>query len=277
MATKNIVPRADGEGNIGTQLKNWFKGWFKNLFVSGNITDGTNSTTVASIKDAVDRKHTHANKTELDLITDGDHDVRTDNPHNVTASQVGTYAQSEIDNLLDNKVDKSGSLTDIATRNHSDLQNKNAETDVKHVTDAQKDALDNANSPSASNYFLVKSDIYEDYNKSEGISSTTATTWQTKLSISLPSSGTWIVEYYCEITNNTLNNAVEIRLRDLTNSTNLCNHYLYVAGSADEWRNSYGFEVITVSDGTSISLQYRAQIGGTASIRRARIQYRKIL
>jgi hypothetical protein len=28
MATKNIVPRAHEEGNIGTSLKNWLKGWF---------------------------------------------------------------------------------------------------------------------------------------------------------------------------------------------------------------------------------------------------------
>jgi len=34
-------------------------------------------------------RHTHANKAELDLVTDGDHDVRTDNPHGVTAAQVG--------------------------------------------------------------------------------------------------------------------------------------------------------------------------------------------
>ena len=34
-------------------------------------------------------QHTHANKTELDKVTDGDHDIRTDNPHTVTKLQVG--------------------------------------------------------------------------------------------------------------------------------------------------------------------------------------------
>lgn len=43
-------------------------------------------------------RHTHANKTELDLITDGDHDVRTDNPHNVTKAQVGL---GNVDNTSD--------------------------------------------------------------------------------------------------------------------------------------------------------------------------------
>jgi len=68
MATRNIVPRANEEGNIGTTLKNWLKGWFKDIFVSNNITDGTNSVTVSDIT-------THV----------GD----TSNPHNVTKTQVG--------------------------------------------------------------------------------------------------------------------------------------------------------------------------------------------
>lgn len=36
-----------------------------------------------------DDHHAHANKAQLDLVTDGDHDVRTDNPHGVTAAQAG--------------------------------------------------------------------------------------------------------------------------------------------------------------------------------------------
>jgi hypothetical protein len=34
MATKNIVPRATGEGNIGTTLKHWVKGWFDSLYTA---------------------------------------------------------------------------------------------------------------------------------------------------------------------------------------------------------------------------------------------------
>ncbi|WP_417821349.1 peptidase G2 autoproteolytic cleavage domain-containing protein [Terasakiella sp.] len=53
MATKNIVPRANGEGSIGTSVKRWFKGWFNTLDVSGNVTLGQNiylSGTDASIR-----------------------------------------------------------------------------------------------------------------------------------------------------------------------------------------------------------------------------------
>jgi len=46
MSTRNIVPNNDSEGNIGTSLKKWIKGWFVDVYVSGSITDGTDSVTV---------------------------------------------------------------------------------------------------------------------------------------------------------------------------------------------------------------------------------------
>ncbi len=42
-------------------------------------------------------RHTHANKTELDLLTDGDHDVRIDNPHSVTKAQIGSADTIQFD------------------------------------------------------------------------------------------------------------------------------------------------------------------------------------
>ena len=51
MATRNIVPRAHEEGNIGTALKNWLKGWFKDIFVSRYITDGVISVSVAELSE----------------------------------------------------------------------------------------------------------------------------------------------------------------------------------------------------------------------------------
>lgn len=41
--------------------------------------------------------HTHANKTQLDAVTDGDHDIRTDNPHTVTKTQVGLAVVPNLD------------------------------------------------------------------------------------------------------------------------------------------------------------------------------------
>ena len=42
-------------------------------------------------------RHTHSNKAQLDLVTDGDHDVRIDNPHGVTAVQVGALTDAPSD------------------------------------------------------------------------------------------------------------------------------------------------------------------------------------
>lgn len=66
MATRNIVPRANGEGNIGTSLKKWLKGWFLDVFVSGNLTDGTNNISVANAKDSNDKKHVQGTDAGLD-------------------------------------------------------------------------------------------------------------------------------------------------------------------------------------------------------------------
>jgi hypothetical protein len=50
---------------------------------------GKPTSLVVDIDDAVAKKHAHANKVELDKLTDGDHDVRNDNPHVVTKIQIG--------------------------------------------------------------------------------------------------------------------------------------------------------------------------------------------
>ena len=41
MATKNLVPRANGEGGIGTSAKRWLNGFFKNVTVDTSLTTVT--------------------------------------------------------------------------------------------------------------------------------------------------------------------------------------------------------------------------------------------
>lgn len=48
-----------------------------------------NEVASSDIKDAISKEHEHGNKTELDKLTDGDHDVRVDNPHVTSKSHVG--------------------------------------------------------------------------------------------------------------------------------------------------------------------------------------------
>lgn len=65
MATRDIVPRADSEGGIGTTLKRWAAGWF-DAINGKDISSGVATTT--------------------ELTT---HTESTSNPHNVTKAQVG--------------------------------------------------------------------------------------------------------------------------------------------------------------------------------------------
>jgi len=73
----------------------------------GLITAGTDATTTdisegsnlyytearvsanSDVSDNTSKAHSHTNKTELDKVTDGDHDVRTDNPHSTTKTHIG--------------------------------------------------------------------------------------------------------------------------------------------------------------------------------------------
>lgn len=52
MATKNIVPRANGEGGIGTSAKRWLNGFFKNVTVDTSLTTVTPGNTDNSTKAA---------------------------------------------------------------------------------------------------------------------------------------------------------------------------------------------------------------------------------
>lgn len=107
MATRNIVPRDDGEGNIGTTLKNWLKGWFKNVFVSGNLTDGVNDVTVAELRNQIDNPSvpdadqiatTDSGETVQDKIDDADaHIADTNNPHSVVKADVGLTNVPDLD------------------------------------------------------------------------------------------------------------------------------------------------------------------------------------
>lgn len=73
---------------------------------SESVDDGKgNSSTAAEVADTVTKKHEHSNKTELDKVTDGDHDVRNDNPHSVTKTQIslGNVPNLDTTNAINNE------------------------------------------------------------------------------------------------------------------------------------------------------------------------------
>ena len=59
MATPNIKPRGNNEGELGILGRLWAKVWVTDIHVAGNITDGTNSVTVADLMSTTDDELTH--------------------------------------------------------------------------------------------------------------------------------------------------------------------------------------------------------------------------
>ena len=102
-----------------------------------SVDDGAgNASTAVDVKDAVTKKHNHGNKVELDKITIGDHDVLSNNPHNVQATQITDF-DTEIENnaevianitnrhlhlnqtLLDSYTQTEIDLSDAVTKKHA--------------------------------------------------------------------------------------------------------------------------------------------------------------
>lgn len=54
MATPNQVPRTNNEGEVGTSVKNWLKGWFKQLFVGSDGIVDVNEKAVIKTEATVD-------------------------------------------------------------------------------------------------------------------------------------------------------------------------------------------------------------------------------
>lgn len=47
----NLVPRSNLGASLGTSVKNWLKGWFQDVHVSGVLTNGADSVSVSSLAD----------------------------------------------------------------------------------------------------------------------------------------------------------------------------------------------------------------------------------
>lgn len=69
MSTRNFVPRADGEGSIGTAAKNWLGGYFKQLNVA-NVTVDDSKTPTTDTTDLTTLLSNLANKIKQNKGTD---------------------------------------------------------------------------------------------------------------------------------------------------------------------------------------------------------------
>ena len=95
--TFNIAPETD-DILIGSYLKVATLGSLSHTQNTDTSLDagGANEVSAADIKLAVDDSHAHTNSAELALVSDGDHDVRTDNPHGVDKADVGLTNVADI-------------------------------------------------------------------------------------------------------------------------------------------------------------------------------------
>ena len=64
MATRDFVPRADDEGNIGSSSKKWTKVYSKDIAITGELGDGTNEADVDTVLTS-----------SLEFVIDGGGDV----------------------------------------------------------------------------------------------------------------------------------------------------------------------------------------------------------
>jgi len=104
MATKPVHPRADGEGTLGTAVRRWLT-----LYLSGDLSDGTNEKSVQEIVDHIDAANPHSGHvdksgdsmtgslrldgTKLCLDDDSDQDtyIEKDSNGNIILCKEGTY------------------------------------------------------------------------------------------------------------------------------------------------------------------------------------------
>lgn len=112
--------------------------------ISDFDTEVSNNTDVS---DNTAARHTHSNKTELDLITDGDHDVRTDNPHATDIGNLGSGTLSELNTVLSDAtlIDTGDSrLSDARTPTSHASAHTNGTDDIQSATASQKGLMTTA-------------------------------------------------------------------------------------------------------------------------------------
>jgi Cu/Ag efflux protein CusF len=93
---------------------------------------------VSDVSSAVANDHTHSNKSELDLVTDGDHDVRTDNPHSTTKAHVGlgnADNTSDADKPISTATQTALDLKSDTGHNHTASDVTDFDTEVGNHTD----------------------------------------------------------------------------------------------------------------------------------------------
>jgi hypothetical protein len=191
--------------------------------------------------------HSHANKAQLDLVTDGDHDVRTDNPHGVTAAQAGAASASH----------------NIAS--HSDTT----------ATGAQLNELVGGGETALHSHAGGASVFGQDYQSAltAARTETTSTSFVTKTTLTTPElTGTYRVAWHAVIDHGSVNSSMEARLYNATDDGVVGAIEIFEPKDLSDQHHVYGVaEVVFTGAAKTFNLQYRAQ-SSTAGIQDASIE-----
>jgi hypothetical protein len=113
MPIRHLVPKTDLERTLGTVLKRWLKGWFRDIFVDGVLTNGSQNASVVDLASAVSLKHGNT----LDHSNNLDHSNANDPSAGEKSALAGTSGTPGSGNKY---------VTD------GDVRNSNARTPTSH-------------------------------------------------------------------------------------------------------------------------------------------------
>lgn len=185
----------------------------------------------------------------------------TTNPHNVTATQTGAYTTAQTDTAISNAIDAHETSLD----NHDDV-----DTSGKSVGD--KLCWDGSNWVADTVTNLFGSEFQEA--SSLGLSSTTSTTFQNKLTLVTPAlpAGNYRIGWSYSWSYGSTGNDFEARVT--LNAVDIMNHAQEPKDAGtDQLHRHTGFEYQAISGINTIELDYRTDSGGvTAWIQRARLE-----
>lgn len=108
--------------------------------------------------------------------------------------------------------------------------------------------------------------------ESDGESTTTSSTYQTKLSHTTAAlaAGNYKISFYFELKNSTNESAAQALVE--VGSTEIANPYVYTKDDTSTYWSCGGYRFLNLSGAQTITIKYREQSGGTARIRKARIE-----
>lgn len=250
---------------------------------------GANEVSAVDAKDAVDKKHIHDNKVELDLITDGDHDIRTDNPHGVTGitGETGPTGPQGLQGSIgvtgpkgktgstgpQGKTGSTGQQGETGVQGSTGSQGATGPqgpTGIQGVTGPTGIGVTGPTGPTGTAAPIT-------YVEDETVSETTDNDWQQKLRMNFtpPSTGDYLFGWSVEFTNSRADKSTYIQF-ELDDTTQI-NQTIGDPDIANEYGNHAGFKKLNFADTDlhTIDVDFKAE-ANTAKVRRVRLTMRKI-